>query len=111
LAFKNLTKYGIDKKLKELDFLRGDEEYKSRWRAKVEIILNSGFRKEDLRANSAQLDCRQWVFFLPSQSTCAFLESFHKSSLKCKMLLTSFVNSLSTAKLILVLGGEKILAY
>ncbi|MGA2524211.1 MAG: GNAT family N-acetyltransferase [Candidatus Bathyarchaeia archaeon] len=35
LAFKNLIKYGIDKKLKELDFLRGDEEYKSRWRATI----------------------------------------------------------------------------
>jgi len=35
LAFKNLIKYGIEKKLKELDFLRGDEEYKSRWRTMV----------------------------------------------------------------------------
>lgn len=35
MVFKNLIKYGIDKKLKELDFLRGDEEYKSRWRAMV----------------------------------------------------------------------------
>ena len=35
LAFKNLIQYGIQKKLKELDFLRGDEEYKFRWRAIV----------------------------------------------------------------------------
>lgn len=42
LAFKNLIKYGIDKKLKEVDFLRGDEEYKSRWRAQVRN--NSEFR-------------------------------------------------------------------
>lgn len=42
LAFKNLIKYGIDRNLKELDFLRGDEEYKSRWRAMIRN--NSEFR-------------------------------------------------------------------
>lgn len=35
LAFKNLIKYGIEKNLNELDFLRGDEEYKSRWRTRI----------------------------------------------------------------------------
>ena len=31
LTFKNLIEYGIKKGLKELDFLRGNEEYKTRW--------------------------------------------------------------------------------
>jgi CelD/BcsL family acetyltransferase involved in cellulose biosynthesis len=31
LAFKNVIKYGIEKRLKEFDFLRGEEEYKTRW--------------------------------------------------------------------------------
>jgi CelD/BcsL family acetyltransferase involved in cellulose biosynthesis len=35
LAFNNLIKYGIEKELKELDFLRGGEEYKTRWGAMV----------------------------------------------------------------------------
>jgi CelD/BcsL family acetyltransferase involved in cellulose biosynthesis len=35
LAFKNLIKYGINKKLKEFDFLRGNEEYKTRWRTMI----------------------------------------------------------------------------
>jgi len=35
LAFKNVIKYGIEKRLKEFDFLRGDEEYKTRWKTLV----------------------------------------------------------------------------
>jgi CelD/BcsL family acetyltransferase involved in cellulose biosynthesis len=51
LAFKNLIKYGIEKKLKELDFLRGDEEYKMRWGASVRNnfdfkIMNKGFKSK-----------------------------------------------------------------
>lgn len=51
LVFKNLIKYGIDKKLKELDFFvvtrstsRGGEQWSG-------IILNLGFQKGDLRAD------------------------------------------------------------
>jgi CelD/BcsL family acetyltransferase involved in cellulose biosynthesis len=35
LIFKKAIEYGIDKGLKEFDFLRGPEEYKQRWKAKV----------------------------------------------------------------------------
>ena len=49
LAFKNLIKYGIDKKLKEVDFLRGDEEYKSRWRAQVRNNSEFTIQKKGLK--------------------------------------------------------------
>jgi len=49
LAFKNLIKYGIGKKLRELDFLRGDEEYKSRWRAMVRNNFEFRIPKRGLR--------------------------------------------------------------
>jgi len=50
LAFKNLIKYGIEKKLKELDFLRGDEEYKSRWRAKIRNNFEFRIPKKGLKS-------------------------------------------------------------
>jgi CelD/BcsL family acetyltransferase involved in cellulose biosynthesis len=50
LAFKNLIKYGIDKRLKELDFLRGDEEYKSRWRAVVRNNFEFRIPKRGLKS-------------------------------------------------------------
>ncbi len=50
LAFKNLIKYGIGKKLRELDFLRGNEEYKSRWRAMVRNNLEFRIPKRGLRS-------------------------------------------------------------
>jgi CelD/BcsL family acetyltransferase involved in cellulose biosynthesis len=50
LAFKNLIKYGIDKKLKELDFLRGDEEYKARWRAMVRNNFEFRIPKRGLKS-------------------------------------------------------------
>jgi len=50
LAFKNLIHYGIDKKLKELDFLRGDEEYKSRWRAMVRNNFEFRIPKKGLKS-------------------------------------------------------------
>ena len=50
LAFKNLIKYGIDKRLKELDFLRGDEEYKSRWRATVRNNFDFRIPKRGLKS-------------------------------------------------------------
>jgi len=50
LAFMNLIKYGIDKKLKELDFLRGDEEYKSRWRAMIRNNFEFRIPKRGLKS-------------------------------------------------------------
>ena len=50
LAFKNLIKYGIEKKLKELDFLRGDEEYKSRWRTMVRNNFEFRIPKRGLKS-------------------------------------------------------------
>ena len=50
LAFKNLIKYGIGKKLRELDFLRGNEEYKSRWRAMVRNNLEFRIPKRGLKS-------------------------------------------------------------
>jgi CelD/BcsL family acetyltransferase involved in cellulose biosynthesis len=50
LAFKNLIQYGIRRKLRELDFLRGDEEYKSRWRGVVRTNLEFRIPKRGLRS-------------------------------------------------------------
>jgi CelD/BcsL family acetyltransferase involved in cellulose biosynthesis len=50
LAFSNLIKYGVEKKLKELDFLRGDEEYKSRWRTTVRNNLEFRISKRGLKS-------------------------------------------------------------
>ncbi|MGA2682160.1 MAG: GNAT family N-acetyltransferase [Candidatus Bathyarchaeia archaeon] len=50
LAFANLIKYGVGKKLKELDFLRGDEEYKSRWRAMVRNNFEFRISKRGLKS-------------------------------------------------------------
>jgi CelD/BcsL family acetyltransferase involved in cellulose biosynthesis len=78
LAFKNLIKYGIDKKLKEVDFLRGDEEYKSRWRAKVRN--NSVFRVQKRGLSSRFFN---WTTnsrsFSYLQNTGALLETFAKA--------------------------------
>jgi CelD/BcsL family acetyltransferase involved in cellulose biosynthesis len=49
LAFKNLIKHGIAKKYRELDFLRGDEEYKSRWRATTRNNLEFKIPKRGLK--------------------------------------------------------------
>jgi CelD/BcsL family acetyltransferase involved in cellulose biosynthesis len=66
LVFKSLIKYAIDKKLNELDFLRGDEEYKSRWRTKVRNNLEFRIPKRGFKnrfynwsANSSTL---QYVY-------------------------------------------------
>ena len=50
LAFKGLIKYGIDKKLKELDFLRGDEEYKTRWGTKIRNNFEYRIPKKGLKS-------------------------------------------------------------
>jgi CelD/BcsL family acetyltransferase involved in cellulose biosynthesis len=50
LAFKNLIQYGIEKRLKEFDFLRGDEEYKSRWRAMVRNNSEFKIQKRGLKS-------------------------------------------------------------
>jgi CelD/BcsL family acetyltransferase involved in cellulose biosynthesis len=50
LAFKNIIKYGIEKKLKEFDFLRGNEEYKTRWRTVVRNNLEFRILKRGLRS-------------------------------------------------------------
>jgi CelD/BcsL family acetyltransferase involved in cellulose biosynthesis len=50
LAFKNLIRYGIEKKLKEFDFLRGNEEYKTRWRTMVRNNLEFRIQKRGLRS-------------------------------------------------------------
>lgn len=50
LAFKNLIKYGVDKKLKEFDFLRGDEEYKSRWGTRVRNNFDFRIPKRGLKS-------------------------------------------------------------
>jgi CelD/BcsL family acetyltransferase involved in cellulose biosynthesis len=50
LAFKNLIKYGIEKKLREFDFLRGDEEYKTRWRTVVRNNLEFRIPKRGLKS-------------------------------------------------------------
>jgi CelD/BcsL family acetyltransferase involved in cellulose biosynthesis len=50
LAFKNLIKYGIGKKLKEFDFLRGDEEYKSRWGTMVRNNFEFRIPKRGLKS-------------------------------------------------------------
>jgi CelD/BcsL family acetyltransferase involved in cellulose biosynthesis len=50
LAFKNLIKYGINKKLKEFDFLRGDEEYKTRWRTMIRNNLEFRIPKRGLKS-------------------------------------------------------------
>jgi CelD/BcsL family acetyltransferase involved in cellulose biosynthesis len=78
LAFKNLIQYGIEKKLKELDFLRGDEEYKSRWRAMVRN--NSEFRipKRGLKSKfyNWTTNSRSFSYL---QSTGTRLETFAKA--------------------------------
>jgi CelD/BcsL family acetyltransferase involved in cellulose biosynthesis len=51
LAFKNLIKYGIEKKLKEFDFLRGDEEYKRRWRTMIRNNFEFRIPKRGLKSN------------------------------------------------------------
>jgi CelD/BcsL family acetyltransferase involved in cellulose biosynthesis len=78
LAFKNLIKYGIENKLKELDFLRGDEEYKSRWKA--EVRNNSEFR---IQKNGLKNRFFNWTTNSKSltylQSTGARIETFAKA--------------------------------
>ena len=50
LAFKNLIKYGIKKGLKELDFLRGDEEYKRRWGTSTRNNLQFRIPKKGIKS-------------------------------------------------------------
>ncbi len=50
LAFKKLMEYGIKKNLKELDFLRGDEEYKTRWRPTIRKNLEFQLNKKGLKS-------------------------------------------------------------
>jgi CelD/BcsL family acetyltransferase involved in cellulose biosynthesis len=50
LAFKNIIKYGIEKKLKEFDFLRGNEEYKTRWRTAVRNNLEFRISKRGFKS-------------------------------------------------------------
>ena len=57
LAFKNLIRYGIEKELKELDFLRGDEEYKTRWGAMVRNNFEFRFPKKGFKSRFCN-----WVF-------------------------------------------------
>ena len=48
LAFKNLMEYGMKKNLKELDFLRGDEEYKTRWNPTIRTNLQFRINKKGI---------------------------------------------------------------
>jgi CelD/BcsL family acetyltransferase involved in cellulose biosynthesis len=50
LAFNNLIKYGIEKKLKEFDFLRGGEEYKTRWATMIRNNFEFRIPKRGLKS-------------------------------------------------------------
>jgi CelD/BcsL family acetyltransferase involved in cellulose biosynthesis len=50
LAIKNLIKYGIEKGLKEFDFLRGNETYKSLWGTKIRRNLEFRIPKKSFKA-------------------------------------------------------------
>jgi CelD/BcsL family acetyltransferase involved in cellulose biosynthesis len=78
LAFKNLIKYGIDNKLKEVDFLRGNEEYKSRWRAKVRNNSEFRIQKKGLKSRffNWTTNSRSFSYL---QSTGARLDTFAKA--------------------------------
>ena len=49
LAFKNIMRYATKKSLNEFDFLRGHEEYKSRWRTKVRNNLEFRIEKKGFK--------------------------------------------------------------
>jgi len=48
---------GIEKELRELDFLRGDEEYKTRWGAMVRNNFEFRFPKKGFKSRFCN-----WVF-------------------------------------------------
>jgi CelD/BcsL family acetyltransferase involved in cellulose biosynthesis len=48
LVFKKMIEYSIQRNLKEFDFLRGDEEYKERWKATLRHNLEFKLNKSDL---------------------------------------------------------------
>lgn len=50
LAIKNLLRYGMDKGLKEFDFLRGNEKYKSLWGTKIRRNLEFRIPNRSFRA-------------------------------------------------------------
>lgn len=50
LAFKNIMDYGIAKGLKELDLLRGDEEYKMRWNPMIRKNIAFNLTKKGLKS-------------------------------------------------------------
>jgi CelD/BcsL family acetyltransferase involved in cellulose biosynthesis len=50
LAMRNVIKYGIEKKLKEFDFLRGNEEYKKRWGTLARNNLEFRITRKGLRS-------------------------------------------------------------
>jgi len=49
LIYKDIIKYAFRRNLKEVDFLRGDEEYKSRWGTQVRKNLEFRIEKRNLR--------------------------------------------------------------
>ena len=50
LAFKKLIQHAIENNLREFDFLRGDEEYKSRWKTTVRNNLEFRYDKRGLKS-------------------------------------------------------------
>jgi CelD/BcsL family acetyltransferase involved in cellulose biosynthesis len=78
LAFKNLIQYGIEKNLKELDFLRGDEEYKSRWRAIARNNSEFRIQKKGLKSRfyNWTTDSRSFSYL---HNTGSILDTFVKA--------------------------------
>ena len=68
LAVRNVIKYGIEKKLKEFDFLRGNEEYKMRWGTLVRNNLEFRITKKGLRSK-----IRNWA----SSRSHSYLHEVH----------------------------------
>lgn len=50
LAFSKIMQYGIRKNLTQFDFLRGDEEYKARWKSIVRRNLKFNVAKNGIRS-------------------------------------------------------------
>jgi CelD/BcsL family acetyltransferase involved in cellulose biosynthesis len=50
LVFSKIMQYGIRKNLTQFDFLRGDEEYKARWKAMVRHNLKFNIAKNGIRS-------------------------------------------------------------
>jgi len=59
LAIKNLLRYGVEKELKEFDFLRGNEEYKTIWgSSKIRRNLEYRISKRSFRAKLYNLTAK-----------------------------------------------------